>query len=370
MHAIQISNVVIRQTENQLFNLNDLHKASGGSETHKPSNWLRNAQTKDVISELEIQGCIATEVINGGKNRGTYVCKELVVHYGMWISPEFSIKVIQTFLNSKDKSIAPPPPALPPTYVLDANKVLSLGDLPLATYLHQLIRFYAQAYGVSQISVDRLLADKFNCGEPIHKMSLNTLARAIMWMHKELDKAPRVDFGVSRTDLLNIFKRQCQYKRDFENWSEWQLQSWLDEMFFRSQKTRYMGYPTSLESADYAQLERLVDGMKQHLTGDFQLLADSLREQNRVLPRLRSEDGSIGQVLCSYGAGSPDGIAVSWALQDMAILRSVFDYFTFLSYEDGEQNEEWADRIKGCNVILNHLSTMLLEASSKTLMKS
>lgn len=104
MHAIQISNVVIRQTENQLFNLNDLHKASGGSETHKPSNWLRNAQTKDVISELEIQGCIATEVINGGKNRGTYVCRELVIHYGMWISPKFSLEVIRTFLEVKEQA--------------------------------------------------------------------------------------------------------------------------------------------------------------------------------------------------------------------------------------------------------------------------
>ena len=262
--------------------------------------------------------------------------------------------------------------ALPPShkYALDVNEVLKLADLPLATYLYHLIRFYARAYGISRSSVDSLLADKFNYGNPIHEMSLNTLTRAVMWMHEELDKVPCVDFGVSRSDLLNIFKRQCQYKRDFENWSEWQLQSWLDEMFFRSEKTRYMGYPTSLESATYAQLEKLVDGMKHYLSGDFQLLANSLREQNRVLPKLRGDDGSIGQVLCSYGAGSPDSIAVSWALQDMTILRRVFDYFTFLSYENGEQDEEWAGYIRNCNVILNHLSTMLLEASSHTLMKS
>lgn len=99
---IQISNVAIRQTENQLFNLNDLHLASGGQKQHQPSNWLRNAQTKEVISELEAQGCIATEVINGGKNRGTYVCKELVIHYGMWISAKFSLEVIRTFLEVKE----------------------------------------------------------------------------------------------------------------------------------------------------------------------------------------------------------------------------------------------------------------------------
>ena len=398
LSAICIADTQIREI-NGLYSLADLHKASGGQNKHRPSLWLRNQQAIDFIEELTKAQICALEqnqelsaqakqallddenslrenvikVVNGGKHgSGTYVCKELVVHYGMWISPEFSIKVIQTFLHSQQKATEPVQPALPPShkYALDVNEMHQLADLPLATYLYHLIRFYARAYGISQSSVNSLLADKFNYGKPIHKMSLNTLTRSVMWMHEELDKVPCVDFGVSRSDLLNIFKRQCQYKRDFENWSEWQLQSWLDEMFFRSEKTRYMGYPTSLESATYAQLEKLVDGMKHYLSGDFQLLANSLREQNRVLPKLRGDDGSIGQVLCSYGAGSPDSIAVSWALQDMTILRRVFDYFTFLSYENGQQDEEWAGDIRSCNVILNHLSTMLLEASSHTLMKS
>ncbi|MDK4689646.1 hypothetical protein [Kingella negevensis] len=33
---IQISNVAIRQNDNQFFNLNDLHKAAGSNENHKP----------------------------------------------------------------------------------------------------------------------------------------------------------------------------------------------------------------------------------------------------------------------------------------------------------------------------------------------
>ena len=221
MNAIQISNVVIRQVNN-LFNLNDLHRASGGDSNKQPAFWLRNAQTKEVISELETQGCVATEVINGGKNRGTYVCKELVVHYGMWISPEFSIKVIHTFLNSQQKMpfAQPTVPALPHNpYAINSETTHTLANLPLASYLVKLQRFYGKAYGVPTASVGKMLGDKFGWGDSLHRASIHKVASAVAWLHEELDKAPRVDFGVSRNDLLNIFKRQCQYKCDFENWN-------------------------------------------------------------------------------------------------------------------------------------------------------
>lgn len=91
--------------------LNDLHKAAGGEKKHGPSYWLTNAQTKELISELNkggtgIPGGPLTTV-NDGFNNGTYVVKELVYAYAMWISPKFHLKVIRTFDAVVNQASAP-----------------------------------------------------------------------------------------------------------------------------------------------------------------------------------------------------------------------------------------------------------------------
>ena len=52
MNLIQISNVSIRQ-HNGLYSLNDLHRAAGGENRHKPSLWTSNQQTIELIKEVE-----------------------------------------------------------------------------------------------------------------------------------------------------------------------------------------------------------------------------------------------------------------------------------------------------------------------------
>ena len=42
------------------------------------------------------------ESIQKKQGLGTFVSKELVVHYGMWISPVFSLKVIRAFLDTQE----------------------------------------------------------------------------------------------------------------------------------------------------------------------------------------------------------------------------------------------------------------------------
>lgn len=95
-----ISNQAI-STYDSLYSLNDLHRASGNAKKHQPSNFLANQQTKELISEIENEGQIAHHTVKGnradGAKQGTYVCRELVLAYAMWISPKFSLMVIRAF---------------------------------------------------------------------------------------------------------------------------------------------------------------------------------------------------------------------------------------------------------------------------------
>ncbi len=99
-----IANIKIRQDDEGRYCLNDCHRASGMSETKRPGNWLKNAQTVELINELGDARIIASDklvnpvnIIKGGNNQGTYVVKELVYAYAMWISPAFHLKVIRAY---------------------------------------------------------------------------------------------------------------------------------------------------------------------------------------------------------------------------------------------------------------------------------
>lgn len=98
---LTIKETQISQNENGLYSLNDLHKSAGGEPKYQPSNWLRLDSTKDLIEEInkprssEVRNAI--QISQGGKHQGTFVCKEMVYAYAMWISPSFMIKVINVF---------------------------------------------------------------------------------------------------------------------------------------------------------------------------------------------------------------------------------------------------------------------------------
>ena len=119
--TISIAGLTIEQSSNGLYSINDLHKASGGLAKHRPSQWLRLQATLSLVSFLESQALNqqsknVIETVSGkdigsqeknpcipiGDIQGTFVCRELVVAYATWISPQFFAHVIRTFLDVVD----------------------------------------------------------------------------------------------------------------------------------------------------------------------------------------------------------------------------------------------------------------------------
>lgn len=99
--SISVLNTDIR-IHDGLYSLNDLHCAAGGEQRHKPGNWLRIDQTRELIEEIERCSDLsngAVKRVQGGNPQlqGTYACKELVYAYAMWISARFHLAVIRAF---------------------------------------------------------------------------------------------------------------------------------------------------------------------------------------------------------------------------------------------------------------------------------
>lgn len=101
-----MSNLTVLKTSirdlDGLYSLNDLHKASGNDPKHRPNQFVRLDITQDLINEIQGENSTAQicalRSINGGANRGTYACEELILSYAMWISPKFHLIVLRAFL--------------------------------------------------------------------------------------------------------------------------------------------------------------------------------------------------------------------------------------------------------------------------------
>ena len=105
MNPLTIAETTIRQDAQGRYCLNDLHRAGGDANRHRPSLWLANKQTKalvDAMNHEQGEAGIPASPITSKKDgpfetRGTYIVKELVYAYAMWISPAFNLKVIRAY---------------------------------------------------------------------------------------------------------------------------------------------------------------------------------------------------------------------------------------------------------------------------------
>lgn len=128
MSALTIAGTGIRTDAAGRYCLNDLHRAAGGAPRHQPAFWLRNAQTKALIEEIGASANLQTPVstVNDGRNNGTYVCKELVYAYAMWISPAFHVQVIRAYDALVGAGRAPVGPDLRDELIAAQQRVIEL----------------------------------------------------------------------------------------------------------------------------------------------------------------------------------------------------------------------------------------------------
>ncbi len=88
---VTIDDIQIRQDAEGRYSLNGLHRAAGEEDRHQPSNFLRLDTTQALMEEINssdvrnLKDGISS--IQTKQKLGTYVCKELVYAYAMWISP-------------------------------------------------------------------------------------------------------------------------------------------------------------------------------------------------------------------------------------------------------------------------------------------
>lgn len=150
-----------------LYCLNDLHKSSGGENKHKPSYFMSNEETKEFIQELDNQNVNAYFIKQGSKG-GTYACRELVIRYGMWISPKFSLMVIRAFDALNTGAI----PCLPPKSTSHDRTPLRQAVTALSAKLGII---HSEAYA---------LVHQYMGVEHIDKIALHDLPRAVEYVHR------------------------------------------------------------------------------------------------------------------------------------------------------------------------------------------
>lgn len=167
--SIKLADVTIHEDAHGRYSLSDFHRAAGGEARHQPALFTRAKMTLELVSELHSTNPQSAptplEVINGGPERGTYACKELVYAYAMWVNPAFHLKVIRVFDAYAHGRLVPIAPVLPGTYLealealVSAEKEKQRLSLVAEQQQHQLV---AQAPAVAFL--DRFVEAKSTKG--------------------------------------------------------------------------------------------------------------------------------------------------------------------------------------------------------------
>ncbi|WP_234407458.1 KilA-N domain-containing protein [Pseudomonas bohemica] len=92
----------IKQDDEGRYCLNDLHKAAvadgANKRTKEPGKFMATESFAEMVTELTTQNPGSLPVVTiEGRNGGTYVARELIYAYAMWVNARFHLHVIRTF---------------------------------------------------------------------------------------------------------------------------------------------------------------------------------------------------------------------------------------------------------------------------------
>lgn len=98
MSALVVAGIAVKTDAEGRYCLNDFHKAAGGEAKHTPGRFTITEGCTALVEQLILESGLAPLASQrGGSTPGTYVCKELVYAYAMWVSPKFHLHVIRTY---------------------------------------------------------------------------------------------------------------------------------------------------------------------------------------------------------------------------------------------------------------------------------
>lgn len=109
--SVTIEGITVHQDTSGRYRLNAIleaaEKAGMSRSDGRPKEWLQTDQAQIMTAALKGENPpVEPIVIEKGRYGGSFVCRELVYAYAMWLNPVFALKVIRKFDEVQTYGIA------------------------------------------------------------------------------------------------------------------------------------------------------------------------------------------------------------------------------------------------------------------------
>lgn len=190
-------------------------------------------QTMKLIAELNSevlsdgQSCPSPiSACKGGNNQGTYVCKELVYAYAMWISPAFNLKVIRAYdammIEKYSKPVAPISNDL--ALIEAAARMLNVSNSGKLSMLESVGKKYNASGHLPVYAIDAPSGAVDGSSRPTHSLtellSINNAGIGVRTAYLELERAgiverkSRKSTGGKTKEFWSVTPRGLQYGKN------------------------------------------------------------------------------------------------------------------------------------------------------------